>query len=43
VGSAAEWGECGSYYGEDIEWEGLGSGESCWLPIWDLNFLLENF
>jgi hypothetical protein len=24
VGSAAEWGKCGGYYGEDTEWTGIG-------------------
>ncbi|PQE28972.1 Ubiquitin system component Cue protein [Rutstroemia sp. NJR-2017a BBW] len=24
VGFAAEWGKCGSYYGEDTEWTGIG-------------------
>lgn len=27
MGPAAKWGKCGGYYGEDIEWEGLGSCE----------------
>jgi hypothetical protein len=33
VGSSAKWGERRGYYGEDIEWEGLGSGESCRLSF----------
>lgn len=27
MGSAAQWGECSRDYGEDFEWEGVGSGE----------------
>jgi hypothetical protein len=27
VGLAEKWGQCRRYYGEDIEWTGIGGGE----------------
>lgn len=27
MGSAAEWRQCGCYYGEDLEWTGIRGGQ----------------